>query len=413
MTASDETKAAVKQILLDTAPYLDEKQRRILFGSAAAALGHGGISFVKEVTGSARNTISSGMKEISSDNESPEAQPSCSSRIRKAGAGRKTALAKNPLLYEKIEEIIVQNGDFYRNPEMPLLWTTWSLRMIAAGLTNSGIYVSQNIVARALEALGYSKHQNHKMYQAGEKRPDRTAQFQLISETSEAFLSGGEPVISIETQKIEDFCGFMRSEEESHPGEEQPKVSDYDHLISELKKVPPYGLYFPNDTTGFLNLTFSRDPSESACISAVQWWRCIGERAFPEARRLYIICESDENRGFRKDPWKQYIQKLANETRMEIHVSYFPTGTSKWNKIGHRLIGYRSVSRKGQPVASIETILSLIGPEAPMEELPAASRLYGGHYEPGMKISEEPDTDLNIEFAGPNEKWNYIIRPGN
>ena len=197
MVASYETKSAVKQILLDMAPYLDEKQKRILYGSAAAALGHGGISFVNEVTGSARNTITSGMEEISSMDEGQNPQPSEISRIRKPGAGRKTALEKNPLLYEKIEEIITQNGDTYGSPEKPLRWTTWSLRKISGELVKFGINVSQNIVSRALEALGYSKQQNQKMYQVGEQHPDRDAQFRFINETSEEFLDRGEPVISI------------------------------------------------------------------------------------------------------------------------------------------------------------------------------------------------------------------------
>ena len=201
MVASYETKAAVKQILLDITPFLDEKQRRILYGSAAAVLGHGGIAFVNEVTGSARNTITSGMEEISAVDEIQNAENADLSRIRKPGAGRKTALEKNPLLYEKIEEIITQNGDTYGNPEKPLRWTTWSLRKIASELVKFGINVSQNIVSRTLEALGYSKQQNQKMYQAGGQHPDRDAQFCFINETSAEFLANGEPVISIDTKK--------------------------------------------------------------------------------------------------------------------------------------------------------------------------------------------------------------------
>ena len=164
MIASHETKAAVKQILLDITPYLDEKQRRILYGSAAAALGHGGISFVNQVTGSARNTIMSGMEEAATSEEAQSISHTESERIRRPGAGRKSTLEKNPLLYEKIEEIITQEGDTYGDPEKPLRWTTWSLRKIAGELVKFGINVSQNIVSRALDALGYSKQQNQKMY---------------------------------------------------------------------------------------------------------------------------------------------------------------------------------------------------------------------------------------------------------
>ena len=211
MIASSETKAAIKQILLDMTPFLDEKQRRLLYGSTAAVLGHGGISFVNEVTGSARNTITSGMKEVPDANKTQNAEDTNPSRIRKPGAGRKTALEKNPLLYEKIEEIITQNGDTYGNPEKPLRWTTWSLRKIAGELVKYGINVSPNIVSRALEALGYSKQQNKKMYQVGEQHPDRDAQFCFINETSAEFLTNGEPVISVDTKKKENVGNFKKT----------------------------------------------------------------------------------------------------------------------------------------------------------------------------------------------------------
>ena len=288
MIASYETKNAVKQILLDITPYLDEKQKRILYGSAAAALGHGGISFVNEVTGSARNTITSGMEEIASMDESQDSQPSETSRIRKPGAGRKTALEKNPLLYEKIEEIITQNGDTYGSPEKPLRWTTWSLRKISGELVKFGINVSQNIVSRALEALGYSKQQNQKMYQVGEQHPDRDAQFRFINETSEEFLAVGEPVISIDTKKKENVGNFKNNGAEYRPLIDPRKVLDHDFPFPELGKVSPYGVYVLNDNTGFVNLGISHDTPEFAGERMAWWWRCVGKHTFPEAKRLYI-----------------------------------------------------------------------------------------------------------------------------
>ena len=234
MVASIETKAAVKQILLDLTPYLDEKQKRILYGSAASVLGHGGITFVNEITGSARNTITSGMDELSSPVEELTSSDGRTDRIRKPGAGRKSALEKNPLLYEKIEEIITQNGDTYGNPEKPLRWTTWSLRKIATELIKSGIKVSQNIVSRALDALGYSKQQNQKMYQVGEQHPDRDAQFCFINETSAEFLSKGEPVISIDTKKKENVGNFKNNGAEYRPVNNPRRVLDHDFPLPEL-----------------------------------------------------------------------------------------------------------------------------------------------------------------------------------
>ena len=385
MVASYETKSAVKQILLDMAPYLDEKQKRILYGSAAAALGHGGISFVNEVIGSARNTITSGMEEISSMDEGQNPQPSEISRIRKPGAGRKTALEKNPLLYEKIEEIITQNGDTYGSPEKPLRWTTWSLRKISGELVKFGINVSQNIVSRALEALGYSKQQNQKMYQVGEQHPDRDAQFRFINETSEEFLDRGEPVISIDTKKKENVGNFKNNGSEYRPVKDPRKVLDHDFPLPELGKVSPYGVYVLNDNTGFVNLGISHDTPEFAGESVSQWWRCVGKHTFPEAKRLYITCDSGGSNGCRIWLWKHYVQELANETGMEIHVSHFPTGTSKWNKVEHRLFCYISKNWQGQPLIDVETIVNLIGSTTTEKGLSVICRVDEKHYETGKK----------------------------
>ena len=411
MVASIETKAAVKQILLDLTPYLDEKQRRILYGSAASVLGHGGITFVNEITGSARNTITSGMDEITSPVEEKTSQGGRNDRIRKPGAGRKRTLDKNPLLYEKIEEIKTQNGDTYGNPEKPLRWTTWSLRKIAGELVKFGITVSQNIVSRALDALGYSKQQNQKMYQVGEQHPDRDAQFCFINDTSAEFLSKGEPVISVDTKKKENVGNFKNNGAEYRPVNHPRKVLDHDFPLPELGKVAPYGVYVLNDNTGFVNLGISHDTPEFAGESLAQWWRCVGKNTFPDAKRLYITCDSGGSNGCRIWLWKYYVQQLANETQLEIHVSHFPTGTSKWNKIEHRLFCYISKNWQGQPLIDVETIVNLIGSTTTEKGLSVICRVDENHYERGKKITEDQKEKLNIEFVGPNEKWNYIIRP--
>ena len=411
MTASTETKDAVKQILLDVTPYLDEKQRRILYGSAAAALGRGGIAFVNEVTGSARNTIVAGKEELAMSASDLSVSDVDSNRIRKPGAGRKSALEKNPLLYEKIEEIITQNGDTYGSPEKPLKWTTWSLRKIADALSGFGINVSQNIVSRALDTLGYSKQQNQKMYQVGEQHPDRDAQFCFINETSADFLDHGDPVISIDTKKKENVGNFKNNGAEYRPEKQPRKVLDHDFPLPELGKVSPYGVYVLNDNTGFVNLGISHDTPEFAGESVIQWWRCVGKNTFPSAKRLYITCDSGGSNGCRIWLWKHYVQELANETQMEIHVSHFPTGTSKWNKVEHRLFCYISKNWQGQPLVDIETIVNLIGSTTTEKGLKVICRVDERTYETGRKITEEQKSNINIEFVGPNDKWNYIIRP--
>ena len=412
MIASYETKSVVKNILTEVMPHLDEKQKRLLLGSAAKALGHGGIAFVNEVTGSARNTITSGISQIcEAESEGSLASGGPADRIRKPGAGRKSALQKNPMLYDKIEEIITQNGDTYGNPEKPLRWTTWSLRKIAQELVQYGINVSQHIVSRALDALGYSKQQNQKMYQIGEQHPDRDAQFRYINDTSAEFLTAGEPVISIDTKKKENIGNFKNGGSEYRPVGDPRKVLDHDFPLPELGKVSPYGVYVLNNNTGFVNLGTSHDTPEFAGESIAQWWRCVGKHTFPDAKRLYITCDSGGSNGCRIWLWKHYVQELANETGMDIHVSHYPTGTSKWNKVEHRLFCYISKNWQGKPLINIETVVNLIGSTTTEKGLSVICRVDDRNYETGKKITAEQKEALNIEFVGPNEKWNYIIRP--
>ena len=392
-------------------PILDEYQRRILLGSAASALGHGGTAFVRNVTGSSKDTIRSGIAETTANTTDNGITLTHPEKLRRPGAGRKSALEKNPLLYTKIEEIVNQSGDTYGDPQKPLRWTTWSLRKIAGELLKYGITVSQNVVSRALDALGYSKQQNQKMYQVGGQHPDRDAQFRFINETSSEFLANGEPVISIDTKKKENVGNFKNAGAEYRPTKNPRKVLDHDFPFPELGKVSPYGVYVLNDNTGFVNLGLSHDTPEFAGESVAQWWRCVGKNTFPNAKRLYITCDSGGSNGCRIWLWKHYLQELANETQMEIHVSHFPTGTSKWNKVEHRLFCYISKNWQGQPLIDVETIVNLIGSTTTEKGLTVICRVDEKHYETGKKITEEQKANLNIEFVGPNEKWNYIVRP--
>lgn len=336
-----------------------------------------------------------------------------SKRIRKPGAGRKSASEKNPLLFEKVEEIITKNGDTYGSPEKPLRWTTWSLRKIASELKNYGITVSQNIVSRVLDALGYSKQQNQKMCQLGAEHPDRDAQFCFINEISTDFLNNGEPVISVDTKKKENIGNFKNNGAEYRPVKSPRKVLDHDFPLPELGKVSPYGVYVLNDNTGFVNLGLSHDTPEFAGESVSQWWRCIGKNTFPNAGRLYITCDSGGSNGCRIWLWKHYLQELANETQLEIHVSHFPPGTSKWNKIEHRLFCYISKNWEGQPLIDIETVVNLIGSTTTEKGLSVICHVDDRHYETGKKITVEQKENINIDYVGPNKVWNYIIKPNN
>ena len=410
MVVNAETERVIRRILGDMLPNLNEKQRRQLQGSIADALGHGGVAYVNSLTGAARNTINRGIEDLNSTPKKESAEPSSTiPGIRKPGGGRKKESEKHPKLYQDIEEII--DPDTYGNPMKPLRWTTLSLRKIAEELLKKGYKVSQNIVSRALEVLGYSKQQNQKMYQVGNQHPDRDAQFQHINETAQAYLEHGDPVISIDTKKKENVGNFKNPGSEYRKEKSPRKVLDHDFPIHELGKVNPYGVYVLNDNTGFVNLGTSHDTAEFAGESVYRWWEAVGKNTFPETKRLYINCDGGGSNSSRRWIWKYQLQLLANRTGLEIEVSHFPPGTSKWNKVEHRLFCYISKNWQGQPLIDIETIVSLIGSTTTKKGLKVICQVDNNVYETGKKISEEEKESINIEFLEPCAQWNYIIRP--
>ena len=417
MKASQETREFASSVLREMLPILDEKQRRMLSGVVASNLGYGGISFVSSITGQSRNTISSdaGDTELTknhSEGKTPEAKEillTNSGRLRRPGGGRKPIESKYPDLQEKIEEII--SDDTYGNPEKPLKYTSKSLRNIAGTLAEKGIIVCHTLVGKTLERMGYSKQQNQKMKQIGSQHPDRDAQFRYINDTTEEYLQRGEPVISVDTKKKENIGNFKNNGAEYRPKNNPRQVLDHDFPLPELGKVAPYGVYVLNNNTGFVNLGTSHDTPEFAGKSVLHWWECVGKHTFPNTKRLYITCDGGGSNGSRVWLWKYYLQELSDATGLEIQVSHFPPGTSKWNKVEHRLFCYISKNWEGQPLIDIETTISLIGSTTTKKGLKVICRLDENHYETGKKITDEQRENINIVFNGPNEKWNYIISP--
>ena len=418
MKATQEMRAFASSILEEMLPILDEKQQRHLSGIIASGLGYGGVSFVNSITGKARNTILSGIDDLndpgdqklqSHNDSSDETDIHKTSRIRRPGGGRKPIKSKYPNLEESIEEIICD--DTYGNPENPLRYTSKSLRNIVSALAEKGINVCHTLVSQTLSKMGYSKQQNQKMKQIGAQHPDRDAQFRFINDTANEFLNSGDPVISVDTKKKENIGNFKNNGSEYRPKGSPRPVLDHDFPIPELGKVAPYGVYVLNNNTGFINLGTSHDTPEFAGESVYQWWLHVGKSTFPEAKRIYITCDSGGSNGSRVWLWKYYLQELSNKTGLEIHVSHFPPGTSKWNKIEHRLFCYISKNWQGQPLIDIETTINLIGSTTTKKGLTVVCRLDEKTYETGIKITEEQKDNLNIVFNGPNEKWNYIIYP--
>jgi transposase len=316
-------------------PVLNEKQLRRFLASEAKEYGWGGISEVSRISGVSRTTIRVGLKELE-NGEGIDV-----SRVRKAGGGRNYVEDNIPNIQEKVREIV--DGATYGNPEKVLSWTTESLRKIQAALLEKhGINVSFKTVGAILEDMGYSKQANQKMLQVGKAHPDRNAQFEFINKKAKEFIDAGEPVISVDTKKKENIGNFKDNGSEYRKNKDPRKVLDHDFPIAELGKIAPYGIYNLNHNAGFVNIGTSHDTAEFAVESISRWWETVGKHTFPNATKLLITCDCGGSNGNRVRLWKYQLAQFAERIGLEIHVSHFPPGTSKWNKIEHKLFCFIS-----------------------------------------------------------------------
>jgi len=310
-------------------PYLNEKQKRLFLASCANEYGWGGVKKVCEIAGCSNATVSRGKKELEISNPDD-------TRTRKKGGGRKKAEETYPELSCWIEKIVADST--YGNPENPLTWTTQSLRTIQnALLSEHHVYVSVETTARLLRELDYSLQSNKKMLQVGEPHPDRNEQFEYINELAKIFIIDGQPVISVDTKKKENVGKFKNNGKEWRKSKDPREVLDHDFPIKELGKVAPYGVYILNDNSAFVNLGTSHDTGEFAVESISRWWETVGRKTFVGVKRLNINCDSGGSNGSRTRLWKYQLQQFANRTGLEVYISHFPPGTSKWNKVEHRL----------------------------------------------------------------------------
>ncbi len=382
---------------------LDERQYRYYLGKTALSLGRGGQTTVTRLSGASVNTVRKGMQEVESGAEKDAAK-----RIRKAGGGGKGSSVKYPNLQEAIQRII--DGKTYGDPEKVIHWTTQSLTSIASTLEEKyGIKVSHTVVAGELTKMGYSKQLNQKMLQVGSAHPKRNEQFEYIDTTSKTYIAEGVPVISIDCKKKENLGNFKNNGAEYQPKKSPRKVLDHDFLIKELGSVAPYGIYDIDKNTGFVNLGTSHDTAAFAVNSILQWWLHIGKETYPDAKRLYITCDGGGSNGSRLHLWKAQIAELAEKTGLEIHVSHFPPGTSKWNKIEHRLFCFISRTWAGQPLIDIETVIDLIGSTTTQQGLTVKCVLDENDYPTGIKVSDDDYNRIHIERISPMPDWNYII----
>lgn len=381
---------------------MNERQQRLLTAVIADTLGYGGTSILSRITGMSRTTITSGRKELEDSEELDKG------RVRKKGGGRKKIVDKDQTLMNNLESLIepVTRGD----PESPLRWSCKSTRKLAEELEQMGHDVSHVTVASILSELGYSLQGNKKTIE-GTSHPDRNGQFEYINRITQEYQQKGQPVISVDTKKKELVGNFKNEGRELRPRGDPEKVLVHDFKIAELGKVNPYGVYDIARNYGWVNVGTDNDTAAFAVESIRQWWNSMGQAVYPEAENLLITADSGGSNGYRIRLWKVELQKLADETGLEISVCHFPPGTSKWNKIEHRLFAFITQNWRGKPLVSHEVIVNLISATTTKKGLQVECQLDKKSYPKGIKIPDEIMEQINIIRSDFHGEWNYTITP--
>jgi transposase len=385
-------------------PILTESQRRLVAASDAEYLGHGGIVAVSKASGMSRSTITIGMKELQSGTLTDINQS------RRKGGGRKALLKINSSLERDIDWMVspVTRGD----PESPLLWCSKSLRNIADALHSKGHKVSHNAVGKILKEKGYSLQSNRKTQEGG-NHPDRDMQFEFINNQVKGYIQKGQPVISIDCKKKELIGNFKNNGKELEPQKNPTQVNVYDFIDSALGKAIPYGVYDIDRNEGWVNIGISSDTAKFAVSSIRTWWEEMGKKCYSESKELLITADGGGSNSSRSRLWKLEIQKFSNDTKMHIRVCHFPPGTSKWNKIEHKLFSFISMNWRGRPLTSIQVIINLIGATKSKSGLKVKTSLDENIYEKGIKITDEEFEKINVQRDNFHGDWNYVIMPKN
>lgn len=389
------------------APMLDERRLRLYVGAEALALGYGGTALVAQATGVSRPTIMAGCKELLAAGKRQPLQDA-SGRIRKPGGGRKRTVEADATLRTDLESLIepVTRGD----PESSLRWTSKSVRKLADELQRMGHQTSHRMVAALLQEMSYSLQANRKTLE-GSSHPDRDAQFEHIHQAVKAFQAADQPVISVDTKKKELIGDFKNPGRELRPRGAPERVRVHDFEIPALGKVAPYGVYDQTQNMGWVNVGTDHDTAAFAVASIRRWWNTMGQQVYPNAHRVLITADSGGSNGYRTRLWKTELQKVANETGLEISVCHLPPGTSKWNQIEHRLFSYITQNWRGKPLVSHEVIVNLIASTTTRTGLTVRCELDPNKYPKGIRITDKELHQVNIirdQFHG---EWNYTIKP--
>jgi hypothetical protein len=390
---------------LSLAPMMNERMRRQWAASEAQAYGWGGVRAVSGAIGMSPNTIRRGLAELLERQAHPDAPVDL--RIRRPGGGRKALTENDPDLLEALERLIdpMTRGD----PESPLRWTCKSTTQLAAALTRQGHALSPRSVGRLLNAAGYSLQSNRKTLE-GASHPDRNAQFEHISHTVRAFQSRGQPVISVDTKKKELVGAFKNAGREWQPKGEPDEVKIYDFLDPKLGKAIPYGVYDLSSNQGWVSVGVDHDTARFAVEAIRRWWRRMGSPRYPNARQLLITADGGGSNGSRCRLWKVALQDLASQLGLTIHVCHFPPGTSKWNKIEHRMFCHITQNWRGKPLVSHDIIIQLIAGTATKNGLKIQAELDRGSYPTGVAVADEELASVNLKPANFHGEWNYAIR---
>ena len=381
---------------------LNERDRRLRAASEAKAAGRGGIAAVSRATGVARSTIGRGLKDLAS----PERLPA--GRVRRAGGGRKSLTETDPTLLSDLEALVAP--DSRGDPMSPLRWTCKSLRALASQLGAFGHKISHTVVGELLKAKGFSLHANRKTKE-GADHPDRDAQFAVINQATKEALAEWRPVISVDTKKKELVGDFKNAGREWRPKGDFEEVRVHDFLIKELGRAVPYGVYDLAANAGWVSVGVDNDTAAFAVQTIRRWWNEVGLAKYSDAKRLVVTADGGGSNGSRVRLWKFELQRLADERGIDIEVHHFPPGTSKWNKIEHRLFSFITMNWRARPLVSYQVIVDLIASTTTETGLKVLCELDPNAYPKGLVVTDQQMASLNMTRGEFHGEWNYTIKP--
>jgi DDE family transposase len=381
-------------------PHLNERQRRVCAAAEARTLGHGGIARVARAAGLARPTIYQGLRDLD--------QPPLPGRVRRAGGGRPAARARDPELLAALDALI--EPDARGDPASPLRWTCKSTRQLAATLTAQGHPVSHSTVADLLRAAGYSLQAPRKTLE-GSAHPDRDAQFRYLNERTKAFQAAGLPVISVDTKKKELVGAFKNGGREWRPQGAPELVNVHDFPVAGVGKAIPYGVYDVTHDAGWVAVGQDHDTASFAVATISRWWAAAGQPSYPQATHLLISADGGGSNGYRTRLWKTEVQRFADATGLHVTVCHLPPGTSKWNKIEHRLFAHISTNWRGRPLVSHEVVVALIGATTTRTGLRVRAERDTKRYPTKVKVPDAAMAALSLTPHAFHGEWNYTIHP--